>query len=115
MKMKMANKSYFIVNRTGRRLKVVYRKALQSTVKVGVHAPGVGVNFESIPRPEAKTSSKKKIDPNVTCKFFVNESRGLKFDFCCKSKEKEGRGWETNVFILKGYTQEIGGQPHNLL
>jgi len=104
----------YIANSTGRILKVEYRKALRSTAKVGFHAAGYAVIFEPTPRPESNSPCKKTIDPNATCKFPVEKCRGLKFDFWCESKEQEGYGWQTNVFVKKGYTQEIRGQPRFL-
>jgi hypothetical protein len=101
----------YIVNRTGRRLKVGYRKALRSTYKWGINAAGFGIIIERTPRSESNTSTKTTIDPNATCKLPVT-CRGLKFDFWCESKE--GFGWRTNVFVPKGFTQVIRGQPHNL-
>jgi hypothetical protein len=102
----------YIVNRTGLRLKVGYLKALRSKLKFGVNAAGFGIIIEPTPRSESNTSTKTTIDPNATCELPVNKCRGLKFDFWCESKESFG--WRTNVFVRKGYTQVIRGQPHNL-
>jgi len=105
----------FVVNRTGRRLKVEYRKALRSAQLVGggVTAHGLGgVNFNVVPRPDSKISTVTTMERKETCKFSAKKCQGLKFDFWCQSKE--GFGWKTNVFVRKGYTQEVRGQPYKL-
>jgi ankyrin repeat protein len=109
-------KTINILNKTGRRLKVVYREALPKKFfqgggihffKFGGHADIAQFNDPNLGR-----SGVYVVEPDENQAIRVKDCEGLYFDFWCYSNELYG--WAENHRVKKGYTQEIRGQPYKL-
>jgi hypothetical protein len=83
----------FIVNKTSRRLKISYRETEDNNT----------------------IAEDGTIEPNETVPFQMKgaNSKGLIFDFWLLDNAKYG--WKLNVFIKRGYCQEIRGQPREII
>ncbi len=109
-------KKIYIVNKTGRRIKVVYREALPKKFFQGggikIFGSGADATIGQFNDPNLGRSGVYVVEPDGNQAIPVKDCEGLYFDFWCYNNELYG--WAENHRVQKGCTQEIRGQPYKL-